>query len=127
MSVRFGIVTFSLVALLLQACNSIEYNSTNSPHMVVSVGQTPFFHNGPLQGNGPDLALTKGDEVDVLRKEMGYSFVRIRDGRSGYVANDSLSPAPSPESTPPPSVSASSEPVEDPLSTKPPAQPTFRY
>jgi hypothetical protein len=58
--------------------------------MEVSVDHTPFYRNGPLQGNGPDLSLAKGDEVEVLRKEIGYSFVRIFDGQNGYVANEAL-------------------------------------
>ena len=81
---------FVSISLLTAGCGSIEYNSTNSPRMVVAVERTPFFRNGPAQGNGPDLSLTKGDEVEVLRRELGYSFVRIYDGQNGYVANEAL-------------------------------------
>lgn len=104
---------------LLTACSSIEYNSTNSPKMVVVVERTPFYHNGPAQGNGPDLSLVKGDEVEVLRKELGFSFVRIYDGQNGYVANESLSLAP-------PSTAQTvqkSQPQEPTVAAKP----TFRY
>jgi hypothetical protein len=105
--------------VLFTACSSIEYNSTNSPKMVVVVDRTPFYHNGPAQGNGPDLSLVKGDEVEVLRKELGFSFVRIYDGQNGYVANEALRPAP-------PSLQ---RPSQKPQSQKPSvqAQPTFRY
>ena len=110
---------FVSLPFLLTACSSIEYNSTNSPKMVVVVERTPFYHNGPAQGNGPDLSLVKGEEVEVLRKELGFSFVRIYDGQNGYVANESLSPAP-------PSIQ---QPSKKPQSQKPSvqAQPTFRY
>ena len=114
--------------LLLAACSSIEYNSTNSPKMVVSVDHTPFYRNGPLQGNGPDLSLAKGDEVEVLRKEIGYSFVRIYDGQNGYVANEALKlstapqPADAPQATPSPTDVSAAQ-----ATTNTPAKPGFRY
>ena len=107
------------LTLLVTACSSIEYNSTNSPKMVVVVERTPFYHNGPAQGGGPDLSLTKGDEVEVLRKELGFSFVRIYDGQNGYVSNESISPTPS--STQPAAQKPSSQESANP------AKPIFRY
>jgi hypothetical protein len=109
--------------LLVTGCGSIEYNSTNSPKMVVVVERTPFFHNGPAQGNGPDLSLVKGDEVEVLRKELGYSFVRIFDGQNGYVANEALKPV----ETAAPQALAKPTPAAAPTSTNAPAKPSFRY
>lgn len=109
--------------LLVTGCGSIEYNSSNSPKMVVVVERTPFFHNGPAQGNGPDLSLMKGDEVEVLRKELGYSFVRIFDGQSGYVANEALKPL----ETPAPQAATKPKPTGVPTSTNAPAKPGFRY
>jgi len=105
--------------LLLAACSSIEYNSTNSPKMVVVVERTPFYHNGPAQGNGPDLSLVKGDEVEVLRKELGFSFVRIYDGQNGYLANESLGLAPA--------SAQSTEAKHDTQEASKPPKPTFRY
>ena len=140
MRLHFAISILSLATiLLLAACSSIEYNSTNSPKMVVSVDHTPFYHNGPLQGNGPDLSLAKGDEVEVLRKEIGYSFVRINDGQNGYVANDDLKPVASSQSPQPsidPQVTPSSTPkpfasptaaITSKATTNTPATPGFRY
>ena len=109
--------------LVITGCGSIEYNSSNSPKMVVVVERTPFFHNGPAQGNGPDLSLMKGDEVEVLRKELGYSFVRIFDGQSGYVANEALKPL----ETPAPQAANKPKPSAVPTSTNAPAKPGFRY
>lgn len=109
--------------LLITGCGSIEYNSTNSPRMVVVVERTPFFHNGPAQGNGPDLSLMKGDEVEVLRKELGYSFVRIFDGQNGYVANEALKPV----ETAAPQAPSKPKPAEAPTSTNAPTKPGFRY
>jgi len=133
---RFAISTLFLVTmLLLAACSSIEYNSTNSPKMEVSVDHTPFYRNGPLQGNGPDLSLAKGDEVEVLRKEIGYSFVRIFDGQNGYVANEALklSTAPQPADAPQVTPSPAPKPVASPTAASPaqatntPAKLGFRY
>ncbi len=109
--------------MVITGCGSIEYNSSNSPKMVVVVERTPFFHNGPAQGNGPDLSLMKGDEVEVLRKELGYSFVRIFDGQNGYVANEALKPV-LPAA---PEASAKPKPAAVPTSTNAPAKPGFRY
>ena len=121
----------SLIVLLdISACSSIEYNSTNSPKMVVSVDHTPFYHNGPLQGNGPDLSLAKGEELEVLRKEIGYSFVRINDGQNGYVANDDLKPTePAPFTHPTKAThsTTSATPTGSPAGTNASGKPGFRY
>jgi len=126
-----AISLLSLVLLLaIPACSSIEYNSTNSPKMVVSVDHTPFYHNGPLQGNGPDLSLAKGEEIEVLRKEIGYSFVRINDGQNGYVANDDLKPSESaPPSLPTKATrsTTSATPTGSSAGTNAPGKPGFRY
>ena len=122
---RFPELLILSALTLMTACSSIEYNSTNSPKMVVSVEHTPFYHNGPAQGNGPDFSLMKGDDVEVLRKELGYSFVRISDGQNGYVANEALAPAPPvpavPRPTPTPKVSSSVP------ATNSPSKLGFRY
>jgi len=100
--------------------------------MVVVVERTPFFRNGPAQGNGPDLSLVKGDVVEVLRKEIGYSFVRIEDGQTGYVGNEALladsegapksqAPAPAKEKPSPTPEAAAAE------TTNQAVKPTFRY
>lgn len=95
--------------------------------MVVVVERTPFYHNGPAQGNGPDLSLMKGDEVQLLRKELGYSYVLLSDGQNGYVDNEALKPAPpepgaeAPKAKPKPSSGTASG------STNAPSGPSFRY
>ena len=102
----FFIFPVLLMALLLSACSSIEYASDQMPWMVVLHDDVPFYSQGPAQGNGADRTLAKGDEVQVRRKEFGYSFVQLEDGKKGFVANEELavapprpSPTPSPTST----------------------------
>ena len=113
----------SIFSLLLTACSSIEYDGNNSPRMLISEESTPFFHNGPAQGSGPDKFLGKGDEVAVFRKDMGYSLVLLQDGQKGYVANEALTPAP-------PSPVNQPTPVQDDVSISGSSlwnQPSFRY
>ena len=120
---QFSGLALLATLLLVTGCGSIEYNSTNSPKMVVVVERTPFFHNGPAQGNGPDLSLIKGDEVEVLRKELGYSFVRIFDGQNGYVANEALKPVENAA----PQAPAKPKPAAVRTSTNAATKPSFRY
>ena len=80
--------------LFLCSCSSISYDPNARPHMVVSDEKAPFFSKGPAQAKGPDAMLANGDEVEVLRKEFGFSFVQLDNGQTGYVANDALVTAP---------------------------------
>lgn len=78
--------------------------------MVVLHDGVPLFLHGPAQGNGADRTLAKGDEVQVLRKDFGYSFVQLEDGQKGFVANEELVTAPP---RPSPTPSSASTPVSD--------------
>ncbi len=126
--------------VLLTGCSSVDYTSDTSPRMVVLHDGVPFFLHGPAQGNGADGTLARGDEVQVLRKEFGYSFVQRRDGKMGFVANEELAVAPPlPKQSPTPSrntVTPSLWPQEKNLpeipaadldTNEPIAPPGFRY
>lgn len=114
------------LAFLLPACSSIEYPPDQAPHMVVENETAPFFLHGPAQSSGADRTLAKGDEVQVLRKEFGYSFVQLGDGSKGYVANELLVIAPPmPSPTPRPKKRASSVFPEEPDASW--GVPGFRY
>ena len=129
MTMRFLLNLAVVVPMLIFAgCSAIEYNSTNSPLMVVVVERTPFYHNGPAQGNGPDLSLMKGDEVRLLRKEIGYSYVLLSDGQNGYVDNEALKPAPTEEATQ--KLKSETKPQKTdspPEASNSTAPPSFRY
>jgi hypothetical protein len=107
---RFLIPLLMAATLLLSACSSIEYTPDQAPRMVVLHDGVPFFLHGPAQGNGADRTLAKGDEVQVLRKDFGYSFVQLEDGQKGFVANEELVTAPP---RPSPTPSQASNPVSD--------------
>jgi hypothetical protein len=56
----------------------------------VDPARAALFKNGPAQGTGPDVSLSKGDRVEVLASERGFSRVRLVDGREGYVSSQAL-------------------------------------
>ena len=98
--------------LFLCSCSSITYEPAARPHMVVSDEKAPFFSKGPAQAKGPDTMLANGDEVEVLRKEFGFSFVQLDNGQTGYVANDALvtSPPRPPEDVVPSEINSEGNP-----------------
>ena len=89
-----------IIPLVPTGCNTFHYNDASAPAMVVSSEVAPVFFCGPTQFKGPDANLMKGAEVNLLTKEVGYSYVRLYDGRKGYMANDDLASAPKPSPTP---------------------------
>jgi hypothetical protein len=115
--------------LALTACSTVQYTHDTAPRMVAVGNDIPFYSHGPAQGNGPDRKLTEGDEVLVLRKEFGFSFVELSDGKQGYVANESLVTAPpEPSPTPEPKVMPVISPEAPPEETNTPFDPpAFRY
>src|SRR5262249_37243695 len=48
------------------------------------------------QAFGPDFALKHGDRVTMVRREFGFSQVRMEDGTTGYMPTQDLKPAPAP-------------------------------
>src|SRR5689334_23626701 len=59
----------------------------------VTAPQTPFYHYGPKQGNGPDTQLPRDSIMKVIRPSFGYVKVQLQDGENGYVANEDIGPA----------------------------------
>lgn len=92
-----------LVATTLVAgCAGETFAPDAAPFYRVTEANTPFYRFGPQQTNAPEARLQIGEEVRMLRREFGYSFVQLPQGMTGYVANDSLEPAPTPPPTPEP-------------------------
>ncbi len=85
-------LTGSAVLALLVGCASDLASNTNE--FVIKARTTPFFIYGPAQSRGADFALPKDTQVTMLKREFGYSQVRMASGQTGYVANDDLAPAP---------------------------------
>lgn len=63
---------------------------------MVSGDFAKFYLAGPAQERGPDATLRTGEIFKLLRREMGYSYIQLEDGRSGYIANEEMETAPEP-------------------------------
>jgi len=143
--------------ICLVGCATEKFDPSQAPEFLVKEDYGLFYLIGPAQDRGPDASLRHGERVKMLRREFGYSYVTIADGRSGYIANEVLAPAPvpkliepasrsrkrsarvgaspSPESLPP-SSSLESEPLPEPVDVIHPisemdssadSKPDFRY
>ena len=103
MRILFGVFLPVLTSILvLTGCHAVHYDDASAPAMIVSSQLAPVFFQGPTQFKGMDANLVKGAEVYLLTKDIGYSYVRLYDGRKGYMANDDLAPAPEPSPLPKP-------------------------
>lgn len=102
-----------LAVALISACST----SSNKPaagvnsgkYYAVSTKETPFYHYGPQQGNGPDQKLGQDTLISLVRPSFGYSKVRLLSGEQGYVASEDIraaSPALIAAATAPPPVNA---------------------
>lgn len=115
----------------MASCATKTFDESNAPHYAVAAKFAPFYRFGPMQPGGPDLSLRAGDRLRLLRREMGFSFVKIPDGRTGYVANDAVKPAPAPSPAPAPKKRAAPKlaPSPQPTPTAPGGGPfpEFRF
>lgn len=94
----------SLIALALAACATQSYSPDQAPEYVVIREFAKFYRLGPMQARGPDSSLPVQTRVKLLRKEMGYYYVMLEDGRAGYVASEDLTLAPPRPPQPPASL-----------------------
>lgn len=91
----FRITHIALGLLFLNACASTKtYTPEEAPQMMITKDFAPFFTEGPLQINGPDASLRVDSYLRLLRREFGYSYVLLEDGRTGYVPTEYYAPAP---------------------------------
>jgi hypothetical protein len=82
-----------LAAGCASSIKSGALSGTTEGWYAVSASQTPFYHYGPLQGNGPDMQLPHDAIMKVIRPSFGYVKVQLQGGQSGYVANEDIRPA----------------------------------
>lgn len=99
-----GKFIFALAAALgLAGCATQSFEPGEEPELEVVADFAKFYRTGPGQERGPDATLRTGERFKMLRREMGYSFVLLEDGRTGYVANEEMAPAsPEPPAEPQP-------------------------
>jgi len=92
----FTKIRFALfcATICLAGCTTEKFDPSQAPEFLVKQDYGLFYLIGPAQERGPDASLRHGERVKMLRREFGYSYVTIADGRSGYIANEALAPAP---------------------------------
>lgn len=83
------------VAMLLSACSPAPDvakagAAIGSGKYYAVTKETPFYHYGPLQGNGPDQKLAQDTLVTVVRPSFGYSKVKLLSGEQGYLASEDI-------------------------------------
>ena len=99
-------------SLTCAGCAVLTYAPEVAPEKVTIV-DSPFYRFGPMQPR-PDDYLPAGIRMRILRQEMGFSLALLDDGRTGYVANETLAaapPRPKPSPTPKKSSTRSRVPV----------------
>lgn len=80
-------------ALLLGGCASNNLGDPGGEYEIVR-SQSPFYVVGPRPDRRADDYLEVGTRVTLVRKELGYSLVRLEDDRTGYVPNEDMVTAP---------------------------------
>jgi hypothetical protein len=112
-------INVALTLYIIALCSACSTPDVAKPGAATGNGkyyavakETPFYHYGPLQGNGPDQKLPQDTLITVVRPSFGYSKVRLLNGEQGYLASEDIhlaSPALVAAATaPPPSNSTSS-------------------
>lgn len=78
-------------ALFLAGCAAPEVFS--DPRECMVRREAEFFCLGPAQP-GPPEKISRGTLLHVLRKDSAFSFVKLADGRTGYLDSSYIAPAP---------------------------------
>lgn len=102
----FQVLVMIGLGAFVSGCATTSFEPDKAPEFVITKDLTPFYLIGPMQKGGADASLPLDTRVKRLTEEMGFSRVVIPDGRAGYVANESMAPAP-PQ---PPAASPDDEP-----------------
>jgi len=89
-----------MTAACLAGCATQSFDPDKAPEFLVQSDYAPFYSLGPGQERGPDASLPRGELVKMLRREFGFSYVEIKGGRTGYIANEEIAPAPQREPKP---------------------------
>jgi|SRR5450432_4483961 len=88
------LLSLAILPALFSGCaSSLKTTGTVGGWYSVAANQTPFYHYGPQQGNGPDTQLPRDSIMKVIRPSFGYVKVQLQDGQNGYVASEDIRPA----------------------------------
>lgn len=78
-------------SLILAGCAAPEVFT--DPRECIVKREADYFCLGPAQP-GPPEKLPRGTLLHALRKDSAFSFVKLGDGRTGYIDSSHLAPAP---------------------------------
>ncbi|HEY2103401.1 MAG TPA: hypothetical protein VGH08_09125 [Chthoniobacterales bacterium] len=84
------LVTFFIVAACSTSDSVMSREASSGRYYAVGVEETPFYHYGPQQGNGPDKKLTRNTLLTVIAPSFGYSRVQLMNGEQGYLASEDI-------------------------------------
>jgi len=84
---------FLAVALFSGCATAPPSKPEDAVDYITSRDFVSFYLLGPVQGR-PDASVPMNTRLKLLRKEMGYSYVQLPDGRDGYIANEDIRVAP---------------------------------
>jgi hypothetical protein len=131
------LLPIAAASLLTTSCESSKqpkiFSGTTNSWYSVAASQTPFYRHGPQQETGPTSTAPRFDHESDW-PSFGYVKVQLQDGENGYVANEDIRPAltpepkraPRPELPPPSTVAEQGEqfqPKSDDPRLIPPAEP----
>jgi hypothetical protein len=108
-SIWFSTAFAIFASFLLAGCvTTPSYTPEEAPEMIIVSDFAPFYSMGPQQMSGPDASLRLDAIVRLIRREFGYSYVQLEDGRFGYMPSQTIQPAPprAPIASPTPSASS---------------------
>ena len=80
-----------LASIILAGCAGSEVFT--EPRECMVRREAEFFCLGPAQP-GPPEKLPRGALLPILRKDSSFSFVKLGDGRTGYIESSDIVPAP---------------------------------
>lgn len=82
-----------ILAGFCAGCAPVEVYSPDKAPEYMTSKEASFFIRGPQQPGAPEI-LPPETFVRLMRKEYGYSVVKLDDDRAGYIANDDIRVAP---------------------------------
>ena len=105
------------LCLVISGCADVGGAAVAGRTFVVNVPSSAFYKYGPAQAFGADLNLSKGEKVTMVKREFGFSQIRLANNETGYVATDELKelpPEPKAKATPAPRIAKRGAPRAKP-------------
>lgn len=82
-----------VLAMLLAGCAASQTFAPGTEPTFMTRRETAFYLYGPMQPGRPEV-LQPQTFFKLLGRGPGYSHIQLEDGRTGYVADQDIKPAP---------------------------------